>query len=81
MGKSFTECKTVIENGHRRLRYINTRTKKNLPIRVGSKGGLSVKSPGAKSRRYIKKQCSKSNPGKQFWITAKNLKNKSMKKK
>jgi len=80
MGKSFIECKTVVEKGKRRLRYVNTRTKKNLPIVVGARGGLSIKSPGSKSRRYVKKQCSKSNPGKQFWETAKSLKNKSMKK-
>ena len=81
MGKSFIECKTVLENGKRRLRYVNTRTKKNLPIVVGSKGGLSVKPPGAKSRRYVKKQCLKANAGKQFWEIAKSAKNKSMKKK
>lgn len=79
MPKSFIECRTTIKNGKRRLAYHNNRTKKTLPIVVGPLGGLSVKSPNSKSRRYVKKACKK-NSSKSFWETAKSLQKKKAKK-
>lgn len=59
MPKSIVECKTVIKQNKRRLVYHNSRTNKSLPIVVGKRGGISVKSPNSKTRRYIKKQCAR----------------------
>ena len=75
MPKSFVECKTVLRNNKRKLAYHNSRTNKTLPIVVGKKGGLSVKSPNSKTRRYIKKQCMK-NSTKSFRQMIENLKKK-----
>ena len=52
-------CKTKVVNGKRGLRYHNTRTKKQFPIVVGKKGGLSIKTPKSKTRRYVKAACKK----------------------
>lgn len=74
MAKSYVECKTVIQNHKRRLVYHNKRTNKSLPIVVGKRGGISVKSPKSKTRRYVSKQCK--NSGKGFKDTLKSLINK-----
>ena len=78
MGNSSIECKTVVEQRKRKLRYVNNKTKKSYIIVVGARGGLSVKPPGSKSRRYIKKECKK-NGSKYFWETAEQMKNKKAK--
>lgn len=75
-GKSLVECKTVIRGNRRRLSYYNNRTKKSLPIVVGKRGGLSVKSPNAKTRRYVKGKCTK-NASASFWSTVKSLQKKA----
>ena len=78
MGSSSIECKTVVEQGKRKLRYVNNKTKRSYIIVVGARGGLSVKPPGSKTRRYVKKQCKKSG-SKHFWDTAEQMKNKKAK--
>lgn len=74
MAKSYIECKTVLQNHKRRLVYHNNRTNKTLPIVVGKRGGISVKSPKSKTRRYISKQCK--NAGKLFKTKLRSLSNK-----
>lgn len=74
-GKTAVECKTVLRGNKRRLAYYNNKTKRSLPIVVGKRGGLSVKSPNAKTRRYIKGTCTKS-ASKSFWTTVQSMKNK-----
>ena len=74
MAKHYVECKTEIKNHKRRLVYHNKRTNKSLPIVVGKRGGLSVKSPKSKTRRYISKQCK--NAGKTFKDRGRASKNK-----
>ena len=82
--KTIVECKTTNKNGKRALIYQNNRTKKSLPIVVGKRGGLSVKSPGSKTRRYVRTMCKKrAHSSSLFWTTVqqKVKKNKTMKKK
>jgi hypothetical protein len=74
MAKNYVECKTELKNHKRRLVYHNKRTNKSLPIVVGKRGGLSVKSPKSKTRRYISKQCK--NAGQAFKDKVKSLKKK-----
>ena len=74
-GKTAIECKTVLKGNKRKLSYYNKKTKKSLPIVVGKRGGLSVKSRNAKKRRYLNSTCKKS-ASKPFWNTVKNMKNK-----
>lgn len=74
-----TICKTAVIRHKRRLVYHNNKTNKSLPIVVGNRGGLSIKSPGTKSRRYIKKQCTKSS-SKSFWENVRNIQKKMGKK-
>lgn len=76
MPKSSTvKCMTVVKNHKRRPILYNSRTEKALPIVVGSRGGLSVKSPNAKTRRYVKKQCNKMG-SKHFWSVVKSMQEK-----
>ena len=74
-GKTAIECKTVLKGNKRKLSYYNKKTKKSLPIVVGKRGGLSIKSRNAKERRYLSTTCTKS-AGKSFWKTVKNMRNK-----
>ena len=55
--KGTLKCITVIRNHKRRPILYNTKTQRALPVVVGERGGLSVKSPNAKTRRYISKKC------------------------
>lgn len=80
-GKIFIDCKTKIIQNKRRLQYLNYRTKKNLPIVVGKRGGLSIKPPNSKRRRYITQSCKKVRNNAMFWITVENMKKKMSKKK
>lgn len=75
MTNSVVECKTALRDNKRRLVYHNKRTNKILPIVVGKRGGLSIKSPKSKTRRYIKKNCTK-NSSKSFWDAVKNKQKK-----
>jgi hypothetical protein len=75
MTNSVVECKTAVRDNKRRLVYHNKRTNKILPIVVGKRGGLSIKSPKSKTRRYIKKNCTK-NSSKSFWDAVKNKQKK-----
>ena len=75
MTNSVIECKTALRDNKRRLVYHNKRTNKILPIVVGKRGGLSIKSPKSKTRRYIKKNCTK-NSSKSFWDAVKNKQKK-----
>lgn len=75
MTNSVIECKTALRDNKRRLVYHNKRTNKTLPIVVGKRGGLSIKSPKSKTRRYIKKNCTK-NSSKSFWDAVKNKQKK-----
>lgn len=75
MTNSVVECKTALRDKKRRLVYHNKRTNKTLPIVVGKRGGLSIKSPKSKTRRYIKKNCTK-NSSKSFWDAVKNMQKK-----
>lgn len=82
--KTIIECKTTNKNGKRTLVYQNNRTMKSLPIVVGKRGGLSVKSHGAKTRRYVRTMCKKrASASSLFWTTVhqKVKKLKTMKKK
>ena len=67
------ECKTKIVQNKRKLVYINHRTRKQYPIVVGKRGGLSIKSPGSKTRRYVKQVCEKSDAPASFWKQVSNL--------
>ena len=67
------ECKTKIVQNKRKLVYINKRTKKQFPIVVGKRGGLSIKTPTSKSRRYVKKTCKHAIVRPSFWEQVKNL--------
>ena len=73
-------CKTKVVNGKKGLRYHNTRTKKQFPIVVGKKGGLSIKTPSSKTRRYVKAVCKKAICGSSFWKQVKSLKSRKAKK-
>ena len=78
----YTECKTKIMAHKRRLVYVNSRRRTTYPIKVGKFGGLSIKSPKAKGRRYIRGTCKKTKCSKDFWKTAKQIhKRKSQKRK
>ena len=68
------ECKTKVVQNKRKLVYINKRTKKQFPIVVGKRGGLSIKTPNSKSRRYVKKTCKDAVVRPSFWEQVKNLK-------
>ena len=68
-----TECKTVIKQGKRRLEYINHARKTRLPIKVGTHGGLSVKSRRSKTRRYVSSTCRERAIDKLFWATVKTM--------
>lgn len=68
------ECKTKVVQNKRKLVFINKRTKKQFPIVVGKRGGLSIKSPTSKSRRYVKKMCKGAIVKPSFWQQVKNLK-------
>ena len=70
------ECKTKVVQNKRKLVYINKRTKKQFPIVVGKRGGLSIKTPNSKSRRYVKKTCKDAVVRPSFWEQVKNLKNR-----
>lgn len=75
MANSQIECKIAIRDHKRRLVYHNKRTNKTLPIVLGKRGGLSVKSPKSKTRRYVKKSCRK-NGTKSFWEAVKQMQKK-----
>lgn len=75
MANSQIECKIAIRDHKRRLVYHNKRTNKTLPIVLGKRGGLSVKSPKSKTRRYVKKNCRK-NGTKSFWEAVKQMQKK-----
>lgn len=55
------ECKTKIIRNKKRLILVNRRSKKQYPIVVGKRGGLSIKYPSSKSRKYIKTICKRAN--------------------
>lgn len=75
--RTVVECKTTVKNGKRALVYVNNRTRKSYPIVVGKRGGLSVKTPNAKSRRYVKGNCKKRTPSNSlFWKTVKQRQHK-----
>ena len=75
--KTYVICKTKVLQSKRRLQYVNHRTNKTMPIVVGKRGGLSVKPPNSKSRRYVTKRCMKnSQNNKLFWVTVENMKKK-----
>lgn len=75
------ECKTKVVQNKRKLVYMNKRTKKQFPIVVGERGGLSIKSPNSKSRRYVKKICKQAVVRPSFWEQVRNLqKHKTHKK-
>ena len=76
-----TECKTVVKQGKRRLEYVNAVTKTRLPIKVGPRGGLSVKSPGTKTRRYIKSTCEQRAIDKLFWKTVHSMRKSNVTRK
>lgn len=75
MTNSQIECKTTFRDRKRRLVYHNNRTKKTYPIVIGKRGGLSIKSPKSKTRRYIRKNCTK-NGNKNFWDVVKQMQKK-----
>tara|TARA_Y100000748_G_C15327936_1_gene422831 strand:- start:423 stop:674 length:252 start_codon:yes stop_codon:yes gene_type:complete len=76
-----TTCKTKTKNGKKGLRYHNTKSRKNYPIVVGKMGGLYVKTPKSKTRRYVKSVCKKTTCGPNFWNTLKSiLKSRKIKK-
>ena len=81
MTKKYTTCKTVIKQGKRRLEYVNHRSKTRLPIKVGKKGGLSVKPRNSKNRRYIKSVCKKTHCDGKFWQTVESIKKSKSKSK
>ena len=66
---------TVIKNHKRRPVLYNSKTQRALPIVVGERGGLSVKSPNAKTRRYVKKECNRMG-SKHFWNVVKSMQEK-----
>lgn len=55
-GKSSMECKIIPGKG---MVLFNNRTEKSIPIKVGKRGGLSVKSSKAKAPRYLRSTCKK----------------------
>lgn len=77
----YTECKTVVKQGKRRLEYVNNRRGTRLAIRVGERGGLSVKSRTSQSRRYIKSVCEKTNCDGKFWSTVKSMRKSDVRRK
>ena len=72
---STLKCMTVIKNHKRRPVLYNSKTQRALPIVVGERGGLSVKSPNAKTRRYVKKECNRMG-SKHFWNVVKSMQEK-----
>ena len=75
------ECKTKIVQNKKKLVYINKLTKKQFPIVVGKRGGLSIKTPNSKSRRYVKKTCKEAVCRGSFWEQVKNLQKRKTHKK
>ena len=69
VAKKFTECKVGRNKGTGKpqLQYKNERTGRTLPMTVGKRGGLSLKSPGSKHRRYMGSVCKKTRCSKTFW--------------
>ena len=56
------------------LRYVNSKSER-VPIKVGPRGGLSIKPKTAKNRRYLTKTCeSKGNTG--FWKRVSSIRKK-----
>ena len=58
---------------------INTRSNTKLPIKIGSRGGLSVQSRSSKNRRYIKSTCKKTKCDGQFWRTVDSIRKSNRK--
>lgn len=81
MGKH-TECKVSKSKrtNKRVLRYVNNRTNRKYDMVVGKRGGLSYKSPCAKTRRYLGGLCKKTRCSKTFWKEAKRLHKKKNKR-
>ncbi len=75
-----TECKVAYTtNAGRRkkvLQYINKRNGTTKILTVGKRGGISYKSPNAKTRRYMRSTCKKTNVSKTFWASVEELRKK-----
>ena len=82
MVKKMTECKVGRNkaSGKRELQYHNSRTKKTFKLVVGKRGGISYKSPCAKTRRYMGSVCKKTKCSATFWAEKKRLHQLKMKK-
>lgn len=81
----YTECKTALQktsSGKKKrvLMYVNNKNNTKLPVKVGARGGLSVKSRSSKNRRYIKGVCKKTKCDGQFWKTVENMRKSNQKK-
>jgi len=49
------------------LQYVNNKTNKKYQLIVGKRGGISYKSPGSKTRRYMRSACKKTKCSSTFW--------------
>lgn len=78
--EKYTECKVGYrKNAGRRkkvLQYVNHRNKTTKILTVGKRGGISYKSPNAKTRRYMRSTCMNTNVSSTFWNSVEELRKK-----